>query len=77
MANNPVDVIKTMQQGLEAEKYGGFMGCFNHIMKNEGFMGFYKGIGPRLTRVVLDVALTFAIFHSIKRKVTEMVAARV
>jgi hypothetical protein len=52
------------------------MGCANHIMKEEGALGFYKGVGPRLTRVVLDVALTFAIFHSIKRKVTEVVAGR-
>ena len=34
------------------------------------------GIGPRLVRVILDVSLTFAIFHSLKRKVTELIANR-
>ena len=65
--NNPIDVVKTNMQGLEAEKYGGFAGCFAHIMKHEGPRGFYKGVGPRLSRVCLDVALTFSIFNSLKR----------
>lgn len=67
MANNPIDVIKTNMQGLEAAKYGGFMGCATHIIKNEGLLGFYKGVGPRLARVVLDVAITFSVFNSLKR----------
>jgi len=66
MANNPVDVIKTNMQGLEAHKYSGFIGCFNHILRNEGPKGFYKGVGPRLCRVILDVAITFAVFNQIK-----------
>lgn len=67
MFNNPVDVVKTNMQGLEAHKYSGFVGCFNHILVNEGPMGFYKGVGPRLARVILDVAITFSIFNSLKR----------
>ena len=67
MFNNPVDVIKTNMQGLEANKYGGFMGCGAHILKTEGPLGFYKGVGPRLARVILDVAITFSIFNSLKR----------
>ena len=27
MANNPVDVIKTRMQGVDAHKYNGFMDC--------------------------------------------------
>ncbi len=63
MFNNPVDVIKTNLQGLDAAKYGGFAGAFTHILQNEGPMGFYKGVGPRLARVILDVALTFTIYN--------------
>jgi solute carrier family 25 citrate transporter 1 len=69
MFNNPIDVIKTNLQGLDAAKYGGFMGAASHILKNEGPMGFYKGVGPRLARVILDVALTFTIYNQIKRLV--------
>lgn len=74
MLNNPIDVIKTQVQGLEAHKYNGVMDCFNQILKNEGPVGFYKGVGPRLARVTLDVGLTFAIFNSIKRWITLLVA---
>ena len=32
MANNPVDVIKTKMQGVDAHKYNGFMDCGKQIM---------------------------------------------
>lgn len=73
MFNNPIDVIKTNLQSMDAAKYGGFMGAFNHILVNEGPMGFYKGVGPRLARVILDVALTFTIYNQIKRLVMHFV----
>lgn len=76
MFNNPVDVVKTKMQGQDAGKYKGFADCFASVYRNHGFMGFYMGIGPRLFRVVLDVALTFAIFHQLKRTVAEFVASR-
>lgn len=65
-ANTPVDVVKTNMQGLEAKKYKGAMDCFLTIFKNEGIRGLYKGTVPRLSRVVLDVALTFTLFEYIK-----------
>lgn len=67
MFNNPVDVVKTIMQGEHAGKYKGFGDCFASIYRNEGIIGYYKGVGPRLVRVVMDVALTFSIFHSLKR----------
>lgn len=73
MFNNPIDVIKTSMQGLDAAKYNGFAGVFTHILTNEGPMGFYKGVGPRLARVILDVALTFTIYNQIKRMVLNFV----
>ena len=72
MANNPVDVIKTRLQGVDANKYKGFVDCGQQILKNEGPMGFYSGAKPRLARVILDVALTFSIFGVLKRKIQEL-----
>jgi len=54
-------------QGLQAEKYTGFGDCFKSILREEGALGFYKGVKPRLARVILDVALTFSIYGIIKR----------
>jgi len=69
MANNPVDVIKTKMQGMDSHKYSGTMDCAKKILAADGVMGFYKGVGPRVVRVVADVGLTFSIFHSLKRNV--------
>jgi solute carrier family 25 citrate transporter 1 len=62
--NTPVDVIKTRMQGLEASKYKNSLDCAVKIWKNEGFAAFYKGTVPRLSRVCLDVAITFMIYDS-------------
>ncbi|CAH0548553.1 unnamed protein product [Brassicogethes aeneus] len=62
--NTPVDVVKTRMQGLEAHKYKNTFDCFLQIWKNEGPMAFYKGTVPRLSRVCLDVAITFMIYDS-------------
>mgnify|MGYP006104832271 CR=1 FL=1 len=77
MANNPVDVIKTKMQGMDAHKYNGTIDCAKQIMAADGIKGFYKGVGPRVVRVVADVGLTFSIFHSLKRNVADMLGYRV
>ena len=76
MANNPVDVVKTKMQGIDAHKYNGFADCFGQIWRQQGIRGFYMGITPRLMRVILDVSLTFAIFHQLKRTVSNFIASR-
>ncbi|RWS10334.1 Tricarboxylate transport protein-like protein [Dinothrombium tinctorium] len=63
--NNPIDVIKTRMQGLEAIKYKGPFHCFYQIAKYEGLPAFYKGIIPRQFRVCLEVAISFMIYDSL------------
>lgn len=58
-----MDVIKTVMQGLDAHKYKGSLDCFLSVFKNEGIAGLYKGTVPRLSRVVLDVAITFTLYE--------------
>lgn len=59
----PQDTVKTRMQGEEAKKlYKGTVDCFMQILKKDGPMFFYSGTTPRLIRVSLDVAITFAIF---------------
>jgi len=62
--NTPVDVVKTRMQGLEASKYKNTWHCATQIWKHEGPKAFYKGTVPRLSRVCLDVAITFMIYDS-------------
>jgi len=62
--NTPIDVVKTRMQGLEASKYKNTMDCAVQIWKNEGPKAFYKGTIPRMSRVCLDVGITFMIYDS-------------
>lgn len=73
MFNNPIDVIKTKMQGVGGESLS-VASTFKYIMETRGPMGFYSGVVPRLSRVILDAALTFSLFHSIKRAVTQLIA---
>lgn len=72
MFNNPIDVIKTKMQGVNGGDLN-FMGTAKYIMATRGIGGFYSGVVPRLSRVVLDAALTFSLFHQIKRMVTTII----
>lgn len=62
--NTPLDVVKTRMQGLEAHKYKNTFDCAVQILKHEGPKAFYKGTIPRLSRVCLDVGITFMIYDS-------------
>ena len=63
--NTPIDVVKSRMQGLESHRYKSTWHCFVVTWKTEGFRGFYKGTVPRLSRVCLDVGITFMIYDSI------------
>jgi hypothetical protein len=52
-------------QGLEAHKYKSTIDCVQQLLKNEGPMAFYKGVGPRLTRVCLEVGITMSLYGEI------------
>jgi solute carrier family 25 citrate transporter 1 len=62
--NTPLDVVKTRMQGLEASRYKNTLDCAKKIWVNEGPRAFYKGTIPRMSRVCLDVAITFMIYDS-------------
>merc|ERR1712192_259973 len=56
LGNTPLDEAKT--------KYKNTFDCARQIAVNEGPAAFYKGTIPRMSRVVLDVAITFMIYDS-------------
>jgi len=66
LGNTPIDVIKTKMQGFESKKYPSVMQCIKVTMKEEGIIGFYKGMGARMGRVSADVALTFFFVEKVK-----------
>jgi len=60
-----IDVVKSRMQGLDAGKYSSTLQCATQIIKNEGIGALYKGVGPRLTRVCCEVAITMSLYGEI------------
>mmetsp|Transcript_59104 Transcript_59104/g.163556 ORF Transcript_59104/g.163556 Transcript_59104/m.163556 type:complete len:341 (+) Transcript_59104:145-1167(+) len=60
-----VDVVKSRMQGLESHKYSGTLDCVRTVLRDEGVGGFYKGVVPRLTRVMCEVAITMTLYGEI------------
>lgn len=60
-----LDVIKSRMQGLDAAKYSGSIDCLMQLIKNEGIMALYKGVGPRMTRVCCEVAITMTLYGEV------------
>jgi solute carrier family 25 citrate transporter 1 len=56
-------------QGLDAHKYRSTMHCVSEILKNEGVLAFYKGTGPRLTRVCCEVGITMSLYGEVVKLV--------
>lgn len=71
--NNPFDVVKTQMQGRDAHLYKNTADCFVKIYQAEGLRGYYKGIVPRLGRVVPGQGVIFMSFESIQDFVSKFV----
>jgi len=65
MVNNPLDVIKTIMQGMDSHQYKNSYECGKSVFQKQGLIGFYKGVTPRLARVCGDSAITFTIYSKI------------
>lgn len=70
LANNPLDVCKTRLQkqvikpGVKP-KYTGVSQAISVIYKEEGFFALWKGITPRLLRIVPGQAITFMTYEAV------------
>jgi len=72
LCNNPIDVVKTRMQGLNSHQYNSTFNCIHIIIKKEGFYAFYKGIIPRLMRVVPGQGIIFASYEKISYVLTKL-----
>lgn len=72
LCNNPIDVVKTRMQGLNSHQYNSTFNCIHIIIKKEGIHAFYKGIIPRLMRVVPGQGIIFASYEKISYILTKL-----
>ncbi|KAL1917057.1 uncharacterized protein VTP21DRAFT_5255 [Calcarisporiella thermophila] len=71
ISNAPIDTIKTrIQRSRDLANESGwtrFRNVTMHILKNEGWRAFYKGLTPRLLRVAPGQAITFMVYEKVKQ----------
>jgi len=46
----PPDIVKSRIQSSEHGKYSGMWDCAKQLIKEEGYLAFYKGVGPVFLR---------------------------
>lgn len=77
MVNNPLDVVKTRLQKQvvapgKTPKYTGLMQACVVISKEEGFLALWKGITPRLMRIMPGQAFTFMTYEFVSSNILKM-----
>lgn len=55
-----ITVKSQMHVAAHSEKKEGMVQALNRVVREEGYSGLYKGIGPKVTQSVLTAALLFA-----------------
>lgn len=70
LVNNPLDVVKTRMQKQvivpgKPAKYTGLLQACVVIAKEEGFLALWKGITPRLLRIMPGQAITFMTYEAV------------
>lgn len=69
----PLDLIRTrLTTELPGrEHYKGITDAFEKIIKSEGLLGFYSGIGPTLAVAVPNFAISYTVYGSLKEYVLD------
>lgn len=72
LGNNPFDVVKTRMQGKDAHHYKNTFNCFATLLREEGAGTFYRGVVPRMGRVVPGQGVIFMSFETIQSLVEKI-----
>ncbi|XP_063055075.1 solute carrier family 25 member 32-like isoform X2 [Engraulis encrasicolus] len=62
----PYQVVRARLQD-QHNKYNGLVDVIRRTWRNEGAVGFYKGIGPNLIRVTPACCITFVVYENVSR----------
>ena len=66
LTGHPLDSMKVRMQNSKTKV--SFTGIISQTFRNEGFLGFYKGMGPPLITVPLINSIVFASYEFCKRQ---------
>jgi len=76
LVNNPLDVVKTRLQKQVIKpgkkiKYTGILQAIGLIAREEGYLALWKGITPRLMRIMPGQAITFMTYEAVSSSFTQ------
>jgi solute carrier family 25 folate transporter 32 len=54
----------------------GVVGVIKQVWRHEGFLGFYKGLGPNLLRVVPSTCVTFLVYENVRWTLPHLLGER-
>mmetsp|Transcript_20144 Transcript_20144/g.28369 ORF Transcript_20144/g.28369 Transcript_20144/m.28369 type:complete len:118 (+) Transcript_20144:69-422(+) len=74
--NNPVDFLKTRMQGVDSHKYTSTLDCLVKSVKDEGVNVLYRGVVPRLGRVIPGQGIIFMSFEMIQDFIARIVKGK-
>lgn len=75
----PIDLVKTRMQNQraavvgEAPMYKNSADCVRQVFRNEGFLGFYSGLGPQLIGVAPEKAIKLTVNDLVRSKTKDPV----
>ncbi|KAI8342686.1 mitochondrial carrier domain-containing protein [Chlamydoabsidia padenii] len=69
----PIDLVKTRMQNQRSKVVGELLyknslDCFKKVVKNEGFVGLYRGLGPQLVGVAPEKAIKLTVNDFVRNK---------
>lgn len=78
----PIDMVKTRMQNQRSTVVGQMLyknsiDCAKKILRNEGFLGFYRGLGPQLVGVAPEKAIKLTVNDLIRGRATDPDTGRI
>jgi solute carrier family 25 aspartate/glutamate transporter 12/13 len=78
----PIDMVKTRMQNQRSTVVGQLLyknsiDCARKIFRNEGFIGFYRGIGPQLVGVAPEKAIKLTVNDLIRSRAMDPETGRI
>ncbi|KAF9539415.1 mitochondrial aspartate-glutamate transporter agc1 [Mortierella hygrophila] len=72
----PIDLVKTRMQNQRSKVVGELLyknsiDCFRKVIKNEGALGLYRGLGPQLVGVAPEKAIKLTMNDLVRRNLTD------
>ncbi|KAF9917663.1 mitochondrial aspartate-glutamate transporter agc1 [Lobosporangium transversale] len=72
----PIDLVKTRMQNQRSKVVGELLyknsiDCFKKVIKNEGVLGLYRGLGPQLVGVAPEKAIKLTMNDLVRKHLTD------